>query len=483
MVLRKKGVFMDQNTKGTPSPLNQAPKTVGQTNRPTQTVPVSVSTPKTAPVARPMKQTVAPAAQPVRQAPAPAARPIGQTATPVAEPVAPEARPMEQAPAADGAPRSSKKKTGLIIAGVVALFLAIGCGVAATLLLLNPGGDPVATAVQRLMSGESGSKLAVNGTINGTFGDDSMVSDLNITLDGKADLMAKISSANIGISARLAGNDEALSINAEEISTGDGDLFIKLDNLSEAIENYGKGLNSSEPTTQIIEDCDLENAEDCMVDVTTMDSGSAVDISQYAVLFELFENKWFRISADDLTGDDLDMDTDTVQCLNTLYEDIKNSANSLSGVYKDYPFITSSTENITIAKRQNPIYRVIIDGENLANYLKVANDLPAMDSFRACAGAQNAEIDTEEIKNAIAEMPELYVEVDNNRNFTRLYTEFTIDGLDADITLDLNFSYPESVNVSEPTEYENFSDFMQKLSTAFSGSGENQLESNVIIGD
>ena len=80
-------------------------------------------------------------------------------------------------------------------------------------------------------------------------------------------------------------------------------------------------------------------------------------------------------------------------------------------------------------------------------------------------------------------MPELYVEVDNNRNFTRLYTEFTIDGLDADITLDLNFSYPESVNVSEPTEYENFSDFMQKLSTAFSGSGENQLESNVIIGD
>ena len=66
MVLRKKGVFMDQNTKGTPSPLNQAPKTVGQTNRSAQTAPVSVSTPKTAPVARPMKQTVAPAAQPVR---------------------------------------------------------------------------------------------------------------------------------------------------------------------------------------------------------------------------------------------------------------------------------------------------------------------------------------------------------------------------------------------------------------------------------
>ena len=476
---------MDQNTKGTPSPLNQAPKTVGQTNRPAQTVPVSVSTPRTVPTARPARQTAAPAAQPIRQAPT--ARPVGQTPTPVAEPstqtTTPEARPMEQAPAADGTPKSSKKKTGLIIAGVVALFLAIGCGVAATLLLLNPGGDPVATAVQRLMSGESGSKLAVNGTITGTFGDDSTVSDLNITLDGKADLKAKISSANIGISAKLAGNDEALSINAEEISTGNGDLFIKLDNLSEAIENYGNGLNSSEPTTQIIEDCDLENAEDCMVDVTTIDSGSAVDISQYAVLFELFENKWFRISADDLTGDDLDMDTDTAQCLNTLYEDIKNSANSLSGVYKDYPFITSSTENITIAKRQNPIYRVIIDGENLANYLKVANDLPAMDSFRACAGAQNAEIDTEEIKNTIAEMPELYVEVDNNRNFTRLYTEFTIDDLSADITLDLNFSYPESVNVSEPTEYENFSEFMQKLSTAFSGASEAQLESNTVIGD
>jgi hypothetical protein len=194
-------------------------------------------------------------------------------------------------------------------------------------------------------------------------------------------------------------------------------------------------------------------------------------------LFELFEDKWFKVTADDLSSDSASVDTSAMECMTNLFEDVKNSSNSLSGIYQDNPFISSSTENITVASRQNPVYRVIIDGDKLADFMSVAEDLPAMENYRTCAGLQKEELDTEAIKEAVAELPAIYVEVDGKHNFTRLYTVIVIDDLDATVTVDLNFSYPETVNVSEPAEYENFSEFMQNLSGAFSGASEAALES------
>ena len=88
-------------------------------------------------------------------------------------------------------------------------------------------------------------------------------------------------------------------------------------------------------------------------------------------------------------------------------------------------------------------------------------------------------------------MPRTYVEVDHENNFTRLFMESevgsTADDCDCpsdanclvecpssdnsiSITIDLGFSYPTNINVSEPVKYTDFKDVIQ---TIFTGIFEN----------
>ena len=64
----------------------------------------------------------------------------------------------------------------------------------------------------------------------------------------------------------------------------------------------------------------------------------------------------------------------------------------------------------------------------------------------------------------LEDLPEIYVEVDGDNNFTRLYTNLKIDS--GKLTIDLNFSYPTNINVTEPLEYQNFSEVIQDVSTS-----------------
>ena len=62
-------------------------------------------------------------------------------------------------------------------------------------------------------------------------------------------------------------------------------------------------------------------------------------------------------------------------------------------------------------------------------------------------------------------IPALYVEIDGNYNFTRLYFVTDAEDYGVKVTTDLNFSYPDNINVSEPTEYQNLMDILNNMYT------------------
>ena len=80
-----------------------------------------------------------------------------------------------------------------------------------------------------------------------------------------------------------------------------------------------------------------------------------------------------------------------------------------------------------------------------------------------CMGETNAQIDTESIVQTIKAVPDLYVEVDNDNNFTRMYFVSEASGGDITITTDLSFSYPINVNVPAPLEYKDFSEVISEI--------------------
>ena len=77
-------------------------------------------------------------------------------------------------------------------------------------------------------------------------------------------------------------------------------------------------------------------------------------------------------------------------------------------------------------------------------------------------GGSSSTINTDALINQLGELPDLYAEVDNDYNFSRIY--FVVDSSsDYTLTTDFSFTYPETINVAEPTEYKDFSDFMQEM--------------------
>ena len=134
-----------------------------------------------------------------------------------------------------------------------------------------------------------------------------------------------------------------------------------------------------------------------------------------------------------------------------------------SEYYSQNPFISSTNENLTVQSKQNPIYQINIDNEKFTNFVDSFKNSELISNLSNCLGEQGKTVDTNEVVELVEKLPALYVEVDNNDYFTRLYFTTTTEDDTATITADFDFTYPENINVSEPVEYQNLFDALQKM--------------------
>ena len=405
---------MNENPEGAPNPLNPAPEAAAPApapEAPAETAPVAPE-----PLAPAEPVATEPAATPVAAAPA--------TTTPVAAP--------------------KKKKTGMII-GIILGVIALGCGVAALLFffVFNKSGDQVNDAVIRLLNGDE-RNIAISGSSEASL----MGMNFNVAYTAQMDSTAK---AGV-ITANITGMGSENGIDVEARLTGSDTVYIKFDGL----ENLGQ---SSDPG--LVTDCASDDT-DCASATTLLNSNSTLgssDSSLYSSLGSLdslamLDGQWIKLGLSNLTS--------FITLPGGLsIDDFSGHKSELVELYKKYPFITSSTNDLKIQKKSNTLYKLSLDYDKMASFANEAIENNCTDG-NYCGVKPYTASDMEKMVKTTGE---IYAEVDGNNNFTRFYFED-----ESSNKQDITISYPANVNVSAPDDYVDGST-LTSLFSLFGGSG------------
>lgn len=480
---------MNEAPGGTPNPLNPnrgATPLDANPSEPMQAVnpnqpQMRPGGPAGAPMGAPMRIRPTGATMGARPTGSPmGARPTGATPTPMNSATSgphsldPMDRPMERAPS--GEPVQPKKNKSLMVGIIVSIFIAVGCGVAAILIALNMNKvDPVTAAVQKLITGEVPENIAIEGTIDSVSADlSSPISDMKISVKTDAVTNSLLNSTTATLSANLR-NGGSFSIDLGEVYAANGELYLKVDGIKKALEDpylfsEAPKIDGTEQNEEIAptEELDCVEGENCPTGEVVLQTDSEIidSINSLLATFSVIDGEWVRITTDELntlSSEDI-IEKDESFCSIDLITDLRNNSNALIDTYNKNPFILSSSENIPIESEQNPIYQVILDNKNFTAFINNANEISLFNNLYGCLGYEDSTIDANNLMGYLQELPEIYVEIDDNYNFTRLYMEPTIDDGENKVTVDFSFSYPANTNIAEPTEYQDLTTVLQSLS-------------------
>jgi hypothetical protein len=402
---------MNENPEGTPNPLNPAPADEAKTD--------------TAPVEPAPAEARAEAPAPAAEAPAPVSE---EPAGTVVEPV-------------------KKKKTGLIVL-IVILVLAIIGGAVAAILILNPFGngngggsgggdkDAVSKAIVKLLSSTEGpKKLGTKGTIEVTAGSASIpFKTIDATIDAGYDVETGKSSGDVTLGVAFSSTDET-TIKVSEMLV-DKKLYLKA-------------------TT------------DKEVDTTDIDEDD--ETAQYSLMIASFINmlggKWISMSLTDATsGLPSGSTNETAQCLIEAMKDTSDTKIDLGGIYENNKFVTSSTDSLKISKKNDPLYKLGVDSEKAASFVNaVANELGSSDAAKCIDTTSSEEVTAEQISEIVKELPDVYVEVNSDYNFTRFYTNYTASDESLGIKVDLTLNYNPTVEATAPSDSIKLEDLFRSM--------------------
>ena len=417
--------------------------------------------------ARPVTPTpvAAPATSPVKQ---PAHNTFGMDEGLIDDlrPEMPTARPVEDMPelvAKDSIvepPKKSKGKKILTFFLVLIILGGLGCGAAAVTMyfLNNNSSDRMEKAIEKLLSGDMPSVIGIQGTIsttNNSVADSgaSALGSANIDLNGTFDFANGTNAVNAR--ANLDFGALKLSLVIDETHSKEGDTFVKI-----------RGLDGLKGGTEDGE----EGATNCigggdMTNCSSAASDSIMDI--YSQLFSAIDNRWILLpeSVEDTLGE-LQITTDnSTTCVVEALSTTPGWGKELAQKMEKNQFISYSTENLEISKKKNALFRLSIDKTKLSAFVKSIENTKLIGNLEGCAGDGEEEDSVVNGLQAMLEsLPTLYVEVDDNYNFTRLYFKTTSDG--STTTVDVNLSYPGKFEYSEPEEYTDIDTIMSNLVTS-----------------
>ena len=488
--IKFKEFFMNENPGGTPNPLNPSPSPMGGSE------PLDANPSDPAPQSEVQNAVTEP--QPV-QGPAPVAD------TNVVNPMD---RPMEKAPEKVEEPK--KKKTGLIVGVLVCLLVAVACGVAAMLLIFNGnGGDQVTAALKKLMSNDTPKYVAMAGDISIKPGSMySEISEAKVNFNANFISKSMVNSFDASFTAVSRSNGSETTLGLSEIYSEDGNVYLKISgaaNLINSLYNNQNTYNYDYDYMYDYDDLDMEDVEEIipletdetiLYDDEYVSGGSTLNdvISVITSVVKSIDNKWIKISTDELNSISGGVTYDqSAKCLVDFVNEASANSNSIAELYSKNPFITSSTEDMKVTSRRDTIYKIGIDSEKFVNYVESVEETELFKNFASCVGNGNSvpKIDKEEVDEMAENLPEIYVEINNDNLFTRFYVYYEnersegviYDGyetfseesdeiiadtsLQDSATIDLTFDYPTTINISAPVDYTNFTEIFQQVMSSW----------------
>ncbi len=395
---------MNENPEGTPNPLNPAPADEAKTD--------------TAPVE-----------------PAPAEVPAEAPA------------PVSEEPAGTVVEPAKKKKTGLIVL-IVILVLAIIGGAVAAILILNPFGngngggsgggdkDAVSKAIVKLLSSTEGpKKLGTKGTVEVSAGSASIpFKTIDATIDAGYDVETGKSSGDVTLDVAFSSTD-AITVKVKEMLV-DKKLYLK-------------ATTDKEVDTDDVDEDDETAQYSLMI----------------ASIINMLGGKWISMTLTDATSTLPSGSTNqTAQCLIDAMKDSTSSKLDLGGLYQNNKFVTSSTENLKISKKNDPLYKLGIDSEKAADFVNAVVDELGSGETSKCIDTTTAEkVTADDIKNIVSELPVVYVEVNSDYNFTRFYTNYTTSDESLGIKVDLTLNYNPTVEATAPSDSVKLEDLFKSM--------------------
>ena len=359
-----------------------------------------------------------------------------------------------------------KSKGGLIAALIISFLVLVGGGVAAAIMVLKPFGtrDAVPAAVAKLFSSERPKNVAANGQVTISLDDNSLgISSLKVDINSSINTTTPENSTSVALTLTLVG-DTVLTLNADEMYTSGGDLYLKVAGITDFLEDYVDYYQRG-----TIVDCNdgkyYNDDMDCSALIgydPTVETINGITDS-----LEFIDDEWIKISSSDFGGiASMFSGNDTAtQCLLDTAEKIESYGISLSDLYNENPFIVSSTENLKIAQKKNQLYLINFDAANTTGFINsIANSAftkKMLDCVGTSATNSNVSVKASYVQKMIDMFPVIYAEIDGNNNFTRLYLAYGDDSYDA--VIDLDFEYPSSITVSEPSKSIDLNTVLQQL--------------------
>ena len=394
---------------------------------------------------------VPPAEQPV-------AEPANQPSTP-----APEVAPVS----GEVVPEKPKKKVGLIIGIIVAVLLLVGGGTAAAIVLMNMNkAGTVAEAMDKVMSGNTPSNVAVAGEITADINESSIpVKSVKLVLDSNLVSKSMVNTSKATATLTMQNGNSA-SIALDEVYAEGGDIYFKVDGIIDFIKDsnliyYILGYGD-EVETNCIDDPTGET--NCMKDEGLVDIDTVIDTLGLSDIIEMVDGKWLRVSVDELKQAAGGMTNKSMTCVNDLSENLEKNKDSAIQHYRDNAFVISIDEGITLPSKKYAVHKLRIDTNKLTSYIDSIQDSEVLKELYTCFGATgNVKIDSDTVAELVDQIPDLFVEVDNDNNFSRVYFEAKDPYGYVTIKTDLSFNYPGSINVAEPSEYKNLMEVIQTV--------------------
>ena len=439
---------MNEKTDGVPDTLSPTP----------EATPVEQNPAPEAPTAEEATTTEVTTAETATAEPS-VAETTAATAVGTATPGAAAAAVAAEAP-------KKKSKGGLIAALIISFLVLVGGGVAAAIMVLKPFGtrDAVPAAVAKLFSSERPKNVAANGQVTISLDDNSLgISSLKVDINSSINTTTPENSTSVALTLTLVG-DTVLTLNADEMYTSGGDLYLKVAGITDFLEDYVDYYQRG-----TIVDCNdgkyYNDDMDCSALIgydPTVETINGITDS-----LEFIDDEWIKISSSDFGGiASMFSGNDTAtQCLLDTAEKIESYGISLSDLYNENPFIVSSTENLKIAQKKNQLYLINFDAANTTGFINsIANSAftkKMLDCVGTSATNSNVSVKASYVQKMIDMFPVIYAEIDGNNNFTRLYLAYGDDSYDA--VIDLDFEYPSSITVSEPSKSIDLNTLLQQL--------------------
>ena len=358
------------------------------------------------------------------------------------------------------------KKKALIIGAIVLVLVAIICSsVAIAIMMIGNNDDRVSRAIDKLINGEVSTIIAAKGDISATTS--TAEAATNINFDGIFDLKSPMNQITATVNTNLASGTN-VSIDVDELRNKDGDTYFRISGLTDLTNSDNAITTNCAGDNSGLTNCQPQGGE--------MDASAL--LSMYSGLFQVVDDEWILVSGD-FSGNmgDLELFDNGTTCLVNALNSLPQYSKDIANKYKQNQFITYSTENLGIGKRQNNLYRLGFDEEKMAAFINSLSNNGFMNELNACAGevATNSDITVDKIKEIFNGFPTVYVEINDKFDFTRVRLEATtaIEGTNdsTTITADLSLSYPTSFSVDEPTEYTDMSTLLNKVMTNLLTSG------------